>query len=135
MEFSRQESWGPQIGLFAKDFLTVVPDHRGAGRTSFPEHGYTIDQLASDMAESSGVSGYLLKRLLNHITDKSDVTAGYLILTAEELKEPAEKVTETIAKYAGLIEEKPDDQMSEMKSLLASLTKEQKVELMSTLLS
>ena len=46
------ESWGPQIGLFAKDFLTIVPDHRGAGRTSFPEQGYTIDQLASDMAET-----------------------------------------------------------------------------------
>ena len=89
----------------------------------------------TSMAESSGVSGYLLKRLLNHITDKSDVTAGYLILTAEELKEPAEKVTETIAKYAGLIEPEPENKMTEMKSLLASLTKEQKVELMSTLLS
>ena len=33
------ESWGSQIGLFAKDFLTVVPDHRGAGRTSLPEQG------------------------------------------------------------------------------------------------
>ena len=63
------------------------------------------------------------------------LTAGYLILTAEELKEPAEKVTETIAKYAGLIEQEPENKMSEMKSLLASLTKEQKVELMSTLLS
>ncbi|MGB6141847.1 MAG: tyrosine-type recombinase/integrase [Pseudoalteromonas rhizosphaerae] len=96
---------------------------------------HDLRRTFTSMAESSGVSGYLLKRLLNHITDKSDVTAGYLILTAEELKEPAEKVTETIAKYAGLIEEKPDDQMSEMKSLLASLTKEQKVELMSALLS
>ncbi|MFQ5850671.1 MAG: alpha/beta fold hydrolase [Candidatus Binatia bacterium] len=45
------ESWGPQIQLFARDFRTIVPDHRGAGRTSFPEHGYNIGQLASDMAE------------------------------------------------------------------------------------
>ena len=95
---------------------------------------HDLRRTFTSMAESSGVSGYLLKRLLNHITDKSDVTAGYLILTAEELKEPAEKVTETIAKYADLIEQEPENKMSEMKSLLASLTKEQKVELMSALL-
>ena len=45
-------SWGPQIPLFAKEFLTIVPDHRGAGRTSFPKGGYTIEQHASDMAET-----------------------------------------------------------------------------------
>lgn len=44
-------SWGPQIPLFAKEFLTIVPDHRGAGQSSHPEGGYTIEQLASDMAQ------------------------------------------------------------------------------------
>ncbi|MBI2881499.1 MAG: alpha/beta fold hydrolase [Candidatus Tectomicrobia bacterium] len=44
-------NWGPQVALFAKEFLTVVPDHRGAGRSSHPEDGYTIEQHASDMAE------------------------------------------------------------------------------------
>ena len=43
-------SWGPQVPLFAKDFRTIVPDHRGAGRTTVSEGGYTIGQLASDMA-------------------------------------------------------------------------------------
>ncbi len=44
-------SWGPQIPLFAKEFRTIVPDHRGTGRSSAPESGYTITQHASDMAE------------------------------------------------------------------------------------
>jgi aminoacrylate hydrolase len=44
--------WGPQIPRFAKEFLTIVPDHRGAGQSSHPEDGYTIEQHASDMAET-----------------------------------------------------------------------------------
>jgi len=43
-------SWGPQIPLFAKDSRTIVPDHRGTGKTSAPETGYTIQQHAADMA-------------------------------------------------------------------------------------
>ena len=95
---------------------------------------HDLRRTFTSMAESSGVSGYLLKRLLNHITDKSDVTAGYLILTAEELKEPAEKVTETIAKYAGLISPCYNLGLTDIKLQLESLSKEQKIELVSTLL-
>lgn len=43
-------SWGPQIPLFAREFRTIVPDHRGTGRTTVSGDGYTIRQLASDMA-------------------------------------------------------------------------------------
>ena len=43
-------SWGPQIPRFAGEFRTIVPDHRGTGRTSAPATGYTIAQHASDMA-------------------------------------------------------------------------------------
>lgn len=43
-------SWGPQIASFAKEFRTIVPDHRGTGKSSAPETGYTIEQHASDMA-------------------------------------------------------------------------------------
>ena len=44
--------WAPQAQLFGKDYLTVVPDHRGAGQSTFAEDGYTIEQHASDMAET-----------------------------------------------------------------------------------
>jgi aminoacrylate hydrolase len=43
-------SWGPQIPRFGREFRTIVPDHRGTGRTSVPATGYTIEQHASDMA-------------------------------------------------------------------------------------
>ncbi len=43
--------WGPQIPLFSEEYRTLIPDHRGAGRTTAPPDGYTIEQLASDMAE------------------------------------------------------------------------------------
>ncbi len=45
-------AWGEQIQRFAEDFRVIVPDHRGTGRTSKPEEGYTIEQHASDMAET-----------------------------------------------------------------------------------
>ncbi|MFQ5691929.1 MAG: alpha/beta fold hydrolase [Nitrospinota bacterium] len=45
-------NWGPQIPLFSKEFFTVVPDHRGAGQSTVSQGGYTIEQLASDMAET-----------------------------------------------------------------------------------
>ncbi len=44
--------WGPQIRMFAQEFHTLVPDHRGAGQSTFAEDGYTIEQHASDMAET-----------------------------------------------------------------------------------
>src|SRR3990172_4036519 len=44
-------SWGPPIPRFAKEFRTIVPDHRGTGRTTVSESGYTIAQHASDMAD------------------------------------------------------------------------------------
>lgn len=43
--------WGPQIPLFAQKYRTIVPDHRGAGRTTKATRGYTIEEHARDMAE------------------------------------------------------------------------------------
>nr|WP_314264301.1 site-specific integrase [uncultured Moellerella sp.] len=58
------------------------------------------------VAELVGVGPYILKRLMNHRTLKSaDVTQGYLHYSADELKEPAEKIEREILKHAGLIED------------------------------
>ena len=43
-------AWGPQIPLFAREFRTIVPDLRGTGQTSVSETGYTVPQLAADVA-------------------------------------------------------------------------------------
>lgn len=46
-------------------------------------------------AESVGVAGYTLKRLLNH-RDKADVTDGYLIVDVERLRVPMQQVTDRL---------------------------------------
>jgi integrase len=43
-------------------------------------------------AEHLDVGTYKLKRLMNHRTNRNDVTAGYVILTAETLRSTAEKI-------------------------------------------
>jgi aminoacrylate hydrolase len=43
-------AWGPLTDTFAEHYLTIVPDHRGAGDSDAPTAGYTIDQHATDMA-------------------------------------------------------------------------------------
>ncbi|MFH1103729.1 MAG: alpha/beta fold hydrolase [Actinomycetota bacterium] len=44
------KGWGPQASLFADNYMTIVPDQRGAGQSSWPSEGYTIEEHASDMA-------------------------------------------------------------------------------------
>lgn len=48
------------------------------------------------IAESLDLSKYTLKALLNHKQEKGDVTAGYIILNLERLREPAQRVADTI---------------------------------------
>lgn len=43
-------------------------------------------------AEHLDVGSYKLKRLMNHSTGRDDVTAGYIILTAETLRQSANKI-------------------------------------------
>lgn len=87
------------------------------------------------IAESQGVGSYTLKRLLNHRTSRDDVTGGYTILTAEELREPADRVARKLEECAGLRQAKVESELDTMRTLLSELTKEQKLELMSSLLS
>ncbi|WP_020407531.1 tyrosine-type recombinase/integrase [Hahella ganghwensis] len=47
-------------------------------------------------AEHLDVGSYKLKRLMNHSTGRDDVTAGYIILTAETLRQSAEKIQSRI---------------------------------------
>lgn len=50
------------------------------------------------IAESLDISIYALKRLLNH-KDGSDVTAGYIILDVERLREPMERISNKLLEY------------------------------------
>lgn len=50
------------------------------------------------IAESLDISSYALKRLLNH--RMTDVTAGYIIMNVDRLREPVEKISSYISQYA-----------------------------------
>jgi hypothetical protein len=47
------------------------------------------------------ISAYTLKRLLNH-KDKRDVTAGYIVLNVERLREPMQRIAIFILRAAGV---------------------------------
>ena len=55
------------------------------------------------IATSLGTSLYILKRLLNHRRRSDDVTQGYIILTAEELRKPSQDIENAILSKAGLL--------------------------------
>ncbi|MGA7180900.1 MAG: integrase arm-type DNA-binding domain-containing protein [Thiobacillaceae bacterium] len=52
------------------------------------------------VAESLDISGYGLKRLVNHKMS-NDVTAGYIISVVERLREPMQRITTYLLKAAG----------------------------------
>ena len=43
-------SWGALVARFAKDHFVILPDQRGTGKTTRAADGYTVPQLAADLA-------------------------------------------------------------------------------------
>jgi integrase len=68
------------------------------------------------LAESLDISAYALKSLLNHKMS-NDVTAGYIIIDAERLRIPMQKITDYLLKCMGV---KPSAEIVELKSLALS---------------
>jgi aminoacrylate hydrolase len=44
------QTFGPVVSRFAERYFVVLPDQRGTGQTTRSEGGYTIPQVATDMA-------------------------------------------------------------------------------------
>jgi integrase len=53
---------------------------------------HDLRRTFTTIAESLDIPAYALKRMLNH-SDRSDVTAGYIVGNVERLREPMQKVT------------------------------------------
>jgi integrase len=89
-------------------------------------HWHDLRRTYATLAESIGVGGYTLKRLLNHrIKRTNDVTAGYVVLSADELQEPAKRVEQSILEHAGLIDKKQGVDAT-LQNLLQGVSEEQK---------
>lgn len=92
-------------------------------------HWHDLRRTYATLAETIGVGGYTLKRLLNHrIKRTNDVTAGYVVLSADELQEPAQRVEQSILEHAGLID-KQQGVDATLQDLLQGVSEEQKREL------
>lgn len=76
-------------------------------------------------AEGLNVGTYTIKRLLNHKTKRDDVTAGYTILTPEELRTPAQAIEDEILIQARLKQQKVGV-AEQINNLLASLSELEK---------
>jgi integrase len=74
--------------ITAKKSKKKVVDASGV---SFSFHD--LRRTFETVAESLDISAYALKRLLNH-ADGSDVTAGYIVASAERLREPMQKIAD-----------------------------------------
>lgn len=63
---------------------------------------HDLRRTFTSTAELLKIGTYTLKRLLNHKTNRDDVTAGYTVLTAEELREPAQLIENRLLELAGV---------------------------------
>ena len=102
------------------------------------ELSFTLHDLRRtycSIAESIGIGTYTMKRLLNHKTARNDVTAGYTVLTAEELREPAIRISYKIEEYAGLKKITLAPKVESIKDLIVNMSKQDKMELISQLVT
>ena len=76
-------------------------------------------------AEGLNVGTYTIKRLLNHKTKRDYVTAGYTVLTPEELRKPAQAIEDEILIPAGLKQQKIGV-TEQINNLLAGLSEVEK---------
>lgn len=84
-------------------------------------------------AESLGIGTYTIKRLLNHRTRRDDVTAGYVVLTPEELRESAQAVEDAILEQAK-IKNHEGALEAQFQALFAGLPEARKKQIMAELI-
>jgi len=103
---------------YIKEPKKVVDKLELESGTSFGFHD--LRRTFSSTAERINVGTYTLKRLTNHKSNRNDVTEGYVIQTAEELREPAQLIVDRILEQAGIKEpeNKIDTQLSDLLSYL-----------------
>lgn len=90
-----------------KDFDDAIKGICKAADIDFTPHDLRRTFLTITNNHVKGLSAYTIKRLVNHATDSADVTAGYIVLDAEALRDPMQQVETFILRAAGIIEAAP----------------------------
>jgi len=65
---------------------------------------HDLRRTFATVAESLDLSGYSIKRLMNHKTGRADVTGGYIVADVERLRKPMQQITDYILAAAGVRE-------------------------------
>ena len=60
--------WISQVPAFARDFRTIVHDHRGAGRSTHSRIRYSVEQMADDALRLMDALGIEAAHLVGHST-------------------------------------------------------------------
>ncbi|EMX2133395.1 integrase family protein [Citrobacter werkmanii] len=85
----------------------TVPDPNPDMLKPIPFKWHDARRTFGTVAELVGVGNYILKRLMNHRTQRSsDVTQGYIHFAGEELVESANRIEHAILEHAGMVESK-----------------------------
>jgi integrase len=101
MLLQRQEAVGqsewvfPGIGVTGHVIESKKILRRVVERSGVPFTLHDLRRTFITIAESLDIPAYALKRLLNHRTN-SDVTGGYIIMDAERLRAPVERIAQRI---------------------------------------
>lgn len=76
---------------------------RVTGASGVPFTLHDLRRTFATVAEALDIPAYALKRLLNHKM-RQDVTAGYLIITPERLRDPMQRITDFFLRAGGVRE-------------------------------
>lgn len=103
-----------------------------AGKKPLQIGCHDLRRTFATQAELCGIGTYVLKRLLNHRSGGGDVTAGYVILGADELKGPAAIVERSLLELCGITE--PVGSMdAKLSALIGTLSDQEKRRLLFSL--
>jgi integrase len=78
-----------------KHFLGIV-----AAETGIAVSVHDLRRTFAKAAVAAGIHTLQLKALMNHAVGESDVTAGYVVLSENDLREPAQRVADQIKKWS-----------------------------------
>jgi integrase len=104
-EYVFSDSAGRRISNFRYALAAIEK----ASGVRFTPHD--LRRTFATIADSLDIPAYALKALMNHKSG-ADVTAGYVIVTAERLRAPMQKIEDFVLKAAGL---KPTAEIVELK--------------------
>jgi integrase len=99
----------------------VFPAHGKTGHIASPKHPFELVAEACDIrvsphdlrrtfakaAITAGIHTMVLKGLLNHAVGESDVTAGYVILSENDLREPMQRTVNVLKTWCRAAQAKP----------------------------